>query len=260
MNPFVLGGCAAGVALAGGAVLRFLPRVRRAQLLRRAGSDYHECRGTEHARLLRQGIDRHEAAVHLLRHEIPQVDAREEADRRLEADEIWAALLRHTVAERLIEIPGIGPKLRDTLLAECFDGTLESLERVGDLAGVGEEKAASIHRWVHEQRKTLPRQTDAPFPERAAIESRHHIIREEIEAERQALLEQLALLEPRLAEAQRELERLSSITVFDFVHAMQGNTAAAERVSTYAMGVYPEWDPAPAWFEGILTDPKAAPE
>lgn len=260
MNPFVLGGCAAGVALAGGAVLRFLPRVRRAQLLRRAGSDYHECRGTEHVRLLRQGIDRHEAAVHLLRHELPQIDARIEADRRLEADEVWSALLRHTVSERLLEVPGIGPKLRDTLLAECFDGTLGSLERVEDLAGVGEEKATSIQHWVHGLRATLPHQTHAPFPGREEIETRHHAIREEIEAERQALLTRLAELEPRLKKAQGELDRLSGVTVFDFVHAMQGHTAAAERVSLYAMGVYPEWDPAPAWFEGILVDPKADPE
>ena len=260
MIPLWIGGCAAGVALATGTVLRFLPRYRRSQLLRRAGVDYHECRGTEHVRLLRQGVDRHEAAIHLLRHELPQIDARLEADRRLEADEIWASLLRHTVSERLIEIPGVGPKLRDTLLTECFDGTLESLERVEDLAGVGEEKAAAIHQWIKTLRAKLPEQIHEPFPQRVEIEARHLAIREAIGAERSALLERLAVLEPRLEQAQRELERLSRITVFDFVHAMQGNTAAAQRVSTYAMGVFPEWDPAPDWFEGILIDPKAAPE
>ena len=256
MNPFILGGCAAGIALAGGAVMRFLPKYRRAQLLRRAGADYHDCRGTEHVRLLRQGIDRHEAAIHLLRHELPQTDARLVADQRLEAEEIWSALLRFTVAERLLEIPGIGPKLRATLLAECFDGTLESLERAGDLAGVGEEKAATIRQWVQELRAALPNQAEDPFPEREVIEIRHRAIREEIEAERRALLAQLSVLEPRRKKAQQELDRLSGITVFDFVHAMQGNAKAAERVSLYAMGVYPEWDPAPDWFEGILTDPR----
>ena len=260
MIPLWIGGCAAGAALAAGTLLRLLPKHRRAQLLRRAGADYHECRGTEHVRLLRQGVDRHEAAIHLLRHELPQIDGRLEADRRLEADEVWSALLRHTVAERLTEIPGIGPKLRDTLLTECFDGTLESLERVGDLAGVGKEKAASIHQWINTLRSELPASIDEPFPERPEIEARHHTIRQRIEAERDAVLARLGLLEPRLEQAQRELERLSQITVFDFVHAMQGNAKAAERVSAYAMGVFPEWDPAPDWFEGILIDPKAALE
>lgn len=62
--------------------------------------------------------------------------------------ELEIKLTTQIVDSELTTIPGIGRVLKDRIVRQCFDGTLESLYRVGNVHGIGEEKSQAIHQWV----------------------------------------------------------------------------------------------------------------
>ncbi len=157
-----IGGVACFLAFLG--VLPWL--VREAEITRKARTDYRLCRGTHHVRQLQAAIARHRSATRRICRKQQDIERQRQDLSKHETSELNKALCTYIVQTRLTEVAGVGAKLKERIIATCFDGTLESLYRARAVRGVGQEKMMAINAWIRQVRNELPVKGRVGFPGR----------------------------------------------------------------------------------------------
>lgn len=246
-----------GGALAFGLFLLWTPKALTwRRVTKKAHADYASCRGTLHARQLRVGITKHELALRSLIVERNRMDDAMDSLARCELNELRQALASSLVNGPLSEVRGVGPKLRDRIAEGCFNGTLESLNEVQLIPGVGLDMARDISAWVQQMRNRVPELLRGDFEGKAAIQEAYNQQRDDLVASRSQLENTIQSRRDMLSQAKRKLIVLELATPAVYRQALQGDAEAAERVATHTIGVFPEWEPAPEWFAELTSEPE----
>ncbi len=256
-SPFLLAFIAALLTLAFyGLGALVLGAIKDLGLSRRAREDFERCRGTHHARQLRDAAAKHEEALHSLEKD------KAEAERELlrlkdgERRDLTRTLVQQLARSQLATVPGIGVTLRDRILESCFTGTLESLMYASNVHGVGPEKAAAIRSWVARLQRDLPSLITRDFPGKAEV-IKEYFTRQKQLSERSAALVKAIEREQRAVQLIAEgRARLGDVGENDFKLALCGNSAAAARVSAYTVGLFPPWNRTPAWYVELIAGPE----
>jgi hypothetical protein len=236
-------------------VLGFIfPRIEyEVNIFRKARFDHLNSRGTIHKKLIKKGLVKIDLEIKEAKRRLQQLNL-EKSNMALEENrELENTLSTIIVNTELDDVPGIGPVLKERIIRSCFDGTIESLRRAGNVRGIGEEKYHAILHWVNTKSSLMPQLLRKDFPGKNEIirkysESEKNIVRE-LEKVGQELKEMTELRE--LSNA--ELAKLKPVSTFAFLKAYKGDREAAEKVTQYLLGAFPEWSKIPEWFETLMT-------
>ncbi len=233
-------------------VLLLPPLLHRDRLNQRAQRDYREARGTYHLNQLRQSLTSLDAKLEKLGQQESQLNAKIHSLHQQRQQELLRALNRHVAQAYLTDIDGIGPKLRDRILQECFSGTLDSLLVAYCVQGVGEKRALDIRVWVQKWKQQLPELAMTDFPGKRRIVASYE---QKLQASRGTLesVQKKSRSLQRLRKlAVAEQERLAGVTVSHFRQAYNRNSDSSEVIDHYLQGVFAEWAPMPAWFKQLI--------
>ncbi|MBE0635541.1 hypothetical protein IH601_06055 [Candidatus Bipolaricaulota bacterium] len=240
--------------------LLFVPGIaRRRRMSRKAHADYASSRGTLHARQLHAAVKKHGLALPVLVRERDQLTATMESLTRSELIELRQALTTALVNGPLAEVRGIGPTLRDRIVEDCFDGTLESLNHAHRVQGVGEETASDIRSWARAIQNQIPARLKGEFDGKDEILARYGQRRLEIRSRRTELDEIIDARRATLTLAKDKLAVLELVTPATYRAALDGDVAAAERVTAHTLGAFPEWEQEPVWFRDITGESEGSP-
>jgi len=230
-----------------------LPRVEfRIKLRRRAKADYLHARGTIHRNIIQNCLKNLNRENSGLEGKIRQLKSRRsnlENDRRRELETKLTTQIAHQELER---IPGIGPVLKDRIIRSCFDGTLESLNRAGNVRGIGYEKSRAIYQWVRSTRSRIPQLLLGDFSGKSDILKKYVDLDNGIGQELSASNLELQGLQQLRSQASEALDNLRPVSVSTFSKAYKGDDKAAELVTRYLVGVFPEWRSVPEWFKTLV--------
>jgi hypothetical protein len=226
---------------------------------KQAQIDYDMARGTVHLQLLRPAqvelarqLDQTEAVLRNLKQTLANSDQRHDTELR-------QALVRHLVETELHTLPGIGPRLAGVIKEQAFHGELNDLRDASRVEGIGPQKQAAIDNWLATTQSRLPSLLAADFPHKQGITSRFQAERDQLardivtaEATRR---QQAGLLDL----VNKEITRLSSVSVRDFESMLTTPTAAGtQKVNRYLLGAFPPWEPMPDWFAQALEGSRQA--
>ena len=221
----------------------------------RAECDYRRARGYEHLKLIRGCLRGLEKRLKELQTRKKDLDTQLAKHTREQVVNVESALVVHLVREHLTGTEGIGPKLRDRLIEECFDGSLPSLHRAGNIRGVGPEKAAMISMWVLKTEKQFPTLLKTPFPGKEEINRKFVQAAKEL---RQSLEELDSMISSCLALQERavfEEQWLGRIRRSHFRRSyLEPEHLASRAAQAFLKGSFPEWGKMPAWFEELVAE------
>jgi len=247
-------------AIAGGilvvALIALAPWIaEERRITAKARADHARSRGTHHAKQLREAIRQHERALEPLRSERRRLQGKLSGLEQKKQAELQRALTISLINGSFVQIPGIGPKLKDRIMQTCFDGTLESLLGAYRVYGVGQEKSFAIRSWVHQMKRQFERSLQEDFTGKSGIHSKYSARSEELACELEAMSSRIARREKVIEAAEKHVRPLEGITPKAFCKALRGDQAAAERVGAHSVGAFAEWEPLPKWFRVILRNP-----
>ena len=253
MIYLIIGGCVLACAI----FIAMLPKiVTSSRIVAQAREDYMRCRGTHHMQQILTSLNKHEAALRSHQTERDRVIRRLDSLAQRESEELKEVFVAILVRKSFLQIPGIGPTLRDRIVQTCFDGTLESLSRAYQVHGVGQEKGTAVRHWVHEMKRRLPALLRENFNGKKEIREKYITQEEQLKKKRDEVNVLLNRRENIIVQAQKHLEPLQSVTKADFRKALRGDRKAAARVADHAIGAFAEWETLPDWFAGILKEPR----
>lgn len=247
----------AGVLLLGLSLFALMVAVwpawtRRRALHVQARQDFLNARGTSHRQLLSDAlgalVDRKTSCATQLAEAKMQKAAQEQ---RLDS-ELYSAYSRWVIAEHFHEIYGIGPKLREYILNQVFDGNLSDLHHANWVPGVGAARQSIISQWVYQYEARKPEWFKTGFPGQADVDRtfRRAI---QIEVDKiKTLSQELTSLNEHAAAVQQALSSLDGISEADFVAVLCHPDQTDDRLAAYLRGAYEEWEPMPAWFREAL--------
>jgi hypothetical protein len=236
-------------------ILVLPPILRGARIASRAHRDYEQARGTLHLHQIRESLVVLNARLNELETEKRRISYELHQAPRQQSQELSRALCRHLAKTRLTDVDGIGPKLRDSILATCFDGTLDSLTRAQHLVrGVGDVKALAIRAWVSKWKPLLPELMETSFPEKCSINDRYARAAQQRRKKIREIETNIETLTHLHDPASAEALRLSKVTVEHFLQALKQDVQASEKVDLYLQGAFPEWGPMPAWFKTLVAE------
>lgn len=237
-------------------LLFLIPQLmKEARAGRKAREDFMLCRGTQHARQLKEALDHHQQALAPVVTEKKQAAAKLEKLGDREREELSRVLETHLVDTQFTEIPGIGPTLKNRIMQSCFRGSLDDLLTTSGVQGVGEERAAAIRRWVYRWKQEMPRLLEREFPGRRPIVEAYQSRRKELNEQLKRLQRAISIRQEVITTASVELAKLEGVGVQDFRFALLGDHEAAERVGTYTVGAFAAWAKPPAWFVKTMREP-----
>lgn len=250
MTYGIIGGA---LVLAAAVIWLRLAWVQR-RVSKKVHADYARSRGTLHARQLLAGIAKTEIALRPLIVERQRITAAIDALGRNELKQLRQALASALVDTVLPEIRGVGARLKDRMVEACFDGTLESLHDVQHVPGVGADTALAIQNWIQGLQNRLPQLLKDDFEGKAEIVEHFGQERAALKAKRDQLERAIQQKTDMLTQAKLKLTTLESTTPALYRRALLGDGQAAERVAVHTIGVFPEWEDAPEWFEQLTAD------
>jgi hypothetical protein len=249
----IIGGCVVTISL----ILAFVPKlVEVARIKEKANADFERCRGTHHARELRAAIDKHELALGRLMQEKRRIVAELDALAQSEAQEMERVVTLQLLNGSFLEVPGIGPRLKERIVHACFNGSLESLLRSQHVHGIGAEKAYAIRTWVQNMQRRLPQLVKGDFSGKDEIRAKYEVRKKELTASHGRVEKAIAPRERVIKLAYSALEPLESITSSTFRQALNGDRRAAEKIATHNVGAFAEWEAIPQWFSDVMKEPR----
>jgi hypothetical protein len=213
--------------------------------------DYLASRGTNHRILIQNGIVILSRKISAFENRKAVLTTQRREFRQKRDSELERCLTMHLVNQELDKIPGIGSVLKDRIISNCFDGTLESLNTVQYVHGIGSEKSYAVSRWAQNMRMRLPQLQQDDFPEKDQILQRFLRLDNVLEQRLTTIRLELHDLEQLSHEAETALKRLSPIKMATFMKAYEKDSEAAEAATRYMIGVYPEWRRMPKWFKTL---------
>lgn len=234
-------------------VILLIPSIEyKAKLRKKAKADYLNARGTIHRNILQRclgnlGRDISDLENRLNRLKVQRANMSIEKEKELEAK-----LTAQIVDNELDKIPGIGEVLKDRVMNECFNGTLESLNKAGSVQGIGEEKGAAISRWVKRTKAKIPQLLLGDYQGKSEILKKYSELDNNIETEIKANDLRLQEAQQLMAEGETSLTSLESVGISTFLKVYDGDKEAADKVTQYLEGVFPEWRSIPQWFKTMV--------
>jgi hypothetical protein len=151
-------------------------------------------------------------------------------------------------------VDGIGPRLRQRILRECFRGKLRDLRYVERVSGVGPARRAAIMAWVRAREREFPRLIKQPFPRKEKVQEKYRTkmrpLERRLNQARSDLEEKEAVREPLKA----AVDKLRSVRVSHFRKALRHGSSGEPVPNWYLEGLYPGWESPPDWFNTVLSE------
>lgn len=231
-----------------------VPRlISEIRLRNRARHDYRVARGTQHLKHLEGALSKLEREIQTTQNEIKTLKRELNDLARKRQDALEEALSRYLVTHRLTEVGGIGLRLRQRILRECFRGKLKDLRNVERVSGVGPARRAAIMAWVRAREREFPRLMKEPFPRKKEVQEKYRSKIQPLERRLnqacQDLQEKQAVREP----VQAAVDRLRSVRISDFRKALRANSSDQPVPIWYLEGLYPAWESPPDWFTTLIS-------
>jgi len=223
------------------------------RLLLKARNDYRTARGTIHLKLLRKSLNNLQMRIKEEKKCLEKLRKYKMNLNYQRRKELEVAASTYLFNSEFTSIPGIGPILKERVMKNCFDGTLQSIRRAWMVRGIGEERAHSINLWVDRaQRKLSYLIMSGYFPGKDEINKKYDLLEKETEQRivnaENLLREMLELKKIAL----KEVKKLRQVTISTFIKSYRGNPQASKAVTTYMMGCFPEWGKIPEWFKTLM--------
>lgn len=233
-------------------LLLLLPKIEyEVNILRKSRLDFNRSRGTLHRKLIKSSLANLNFQITETNRKINELTSQIASLASQESRELERTLATIIVNNEL-SIPGIGPVLKERVIRSCFDGTLGSIRRASGVHGIGEQKYSAIFYWVNSKEANFAHRLSGDFPGKRAIvqgyvETKQKLTRE-LDKTNQVLKDMTVLREV----SKDELNKLEQISAFNFSKAYKGDKMAAEQVTQYLAGSFPEWSKTPTWFETLI--------
>lgn len=245
------------VLLFGGIVLivyyfYFSPQaIRKESIVMQAKIDFQGARGTAHLAILRQSHTQITRQLEQCIQKSTMVQNQIAALQR-ERDEKLRATLEHLIAyTRLTEVKGIGPKMRDRILATAFRSRLTDLAQAYRVQGVGSAKQQAINAWIQYYSRQLPTLLSEEFEGKSQIVAHYESLLRDLNSQFSLLTHEKENLQARLQNLQTPIQTLEKIRVADFVHLIQNPSLVKDDVDKYLIGLFPDWETPPDWFNAL---------
>jgi hypothetical protein len=229
-----------------------LTRKQRRALVRYARQEYATARGFAHRQILEQAHRRLHHQIDELKTAIGRSEAQLHSVETQRTSALTAQLEHHLVHDRLDEVPGIGPSLKERILAATQARKLADLHRAYIVSGVGQSRQLEIERWIQGYSARLPQLVNEPFPGRSEIMNRFEGHIAEVNRQRTRDRQALAALERQWASLEPHYTWLSQVTPKHFEHAALGLADDMAKVDRFLIGAFAEWEPLPAWFKEAI--------
>lgn len=226
-------------------------QIRFHLLIRR---DYKLARGTLHKKqlskslkLLNGKIKKFEKTKKNILVTIQHLDGKR--NKRLKKE--LSSILVHS---RLTDVEGIRQILKERIIHNCFDGSLNSLRRASVLEGIGEQKYSALMNWVKEMENKMPYLLEKDFPNKNKINEEFKNEELQLKKQQRNIEEQIAPMNELKKIASTEMERLNKVNISHFKRCYKSNNESMEYVNNYLNGIFPEWAPMPKWFKILISD------
>lgn len=222
------------------------------ELRERARADFETARGTIHLRLLT-------TIQNTLQQQIQDAESRlSEQQKALVAldrqqhEELYRTITRQLVLDELHTLPGIGPRLANSILEQVFKGELSDLGKAYLVEGIGPQKQSTIDRWRMEQAKRLPTLLEGGFSGKNSILRRYNQEKSHLNDEIRKVEKVLHDWRTNLSRVNEEVAKLSKVTLQDFEQALAAPDTVSDAINSYQLGTFPPWEPMPDWFVQAL--------
>jgi len=223
----------------------------RIKFLIKVINDYRNSRGTFHLKFLKnrlkflyKDLKKLKKESELLYKKISKLEIEKE-------NKLRVTLAYYLVNERLEEIPGIGPVLKERIVRYCFDGRLDSLLNAYRIRGIGYQKYNSIRSWVYYYKNNFKYFLRQDFPGKSEIIDHYLYRRKKIKKQIDKIDKEIESIERLINIVKKEIRKLSDTTLLTFIKAYFGNNKASQKVNLYMLGVFPEWEEMPKWYQSL---------
>jgi len=228
--------------------------IRKESIVMQAKMDFHEARGTAHLAILRQSY----ARIHK---QLEQCDKKSTIVQnqivtlQRERDEKLRATVERLIAyTRLTEVKGIGPKMRDRILATVFRSRLTDLTQAYRVQGVGSSKQQAINAWIQYYSRQLPTLLSQEFEGNSQIIGHYESLFSELNRQASLLAHEKENLQAQLQYLETPIQALEKVRITDFVHLIQNPSLVKDDVDKYLVGLFPEWETPPDWFSALSSE------
>ncbi len=219
---------------------------------RKVNRDFTNARGTLHRNILQNALANLNREVSTINERLAQLTQQRTELQRTRDLELEKILTPQIVSTELTDVPGIGSVLKDRLIKECFNGTLESLNRASSVHGIGHDKGKAVEKWVRQTRRKMPQLLQRDFSGKAPIMKKYADLDENLLREINARHEKLQELQALIGKATTVLNDLKTVSKATFSKAYSGDEQAAETVTHYLNGIFPEWERIPIWYKTLV--------
>lgn len=236
-------------------VFNYFAEIKRNRAIKKqARHDYESARGTAHLAILCKVRAQISQKIKLTERGITYNQEKIYALKRERANALVLALDKYIAYNRLTEVPGIGTKLRDTLLRRVFESRLSDLHHSFVVPGIGDARQLDISIWIqkYEQRKTNMLTQD--FPGKNSVLREYDPKIKALYDNQEKFKSNKKIFEERYEEAITHINQLEQVTVTDFLDAIQSPGSDTTALDEYIVGLFPEWEPVPGWFKALMAE------
>lgn len=218
-----------------------------------ARSDYLQARGTYHLQQIKIPLRKLKEKINKLNSEEGQLIAKIKNLREERSVKLLEALTRFIVQNQFTNIKGVGPTLRQRILAHCFDGTLQSLKRANAVRGIGGEKYYAICQWVSEVESRLPVLLKESFSNKNSIIEEYNQLGLSLNIHLNNIRKEITeSMELRISSLKAK-DSLEKVKISHFIKSYHFNKEASKIVNEYLQGIFPEWGKIPLWFKTLIS-------
>lgn len=217
----------------------------------KARRDFRRARGSHHLQRLRdldsEFSDLISEQADQLRRLEKQLRKTENLIRDRARDHAFEDLLK----EELTGVRGIGSTLAERIRKQrVIDDPSSFRRRVGNVRGIGEEKAAALRGWMRRREDELEARTEALIEDRGAFPELHQDREDLVEAieETEAERDRREMLRQEIRGA---IDDLEATEPGDLVNLRRANDPGQELIAAadeYFLGLFAPWEQPPAWY------------
>lgn len=237
---------------------RFVGDKLKRALRKKAKQDFVNARGTIHRNEIQNAMDKLVKSRDEIIVNVQQMKTRRNELQALLHQELEQTLVSYIVNNQLTEIPGIGDIRASAIRNRVFRGQLGDLHNAYQLTGISSGVQWKISRWVREKEEQLPMLLQGNFRNKAQIEYKYRQEERDLDEGISTAESKLALITADLETLQQALLLLQNISEQDFFKALNGK-GDNEAILAYMMGIFPEWEEPPDWYQRLVTGDSVVP-
>lgn len=232
------------------------PKKRRRRLLRQqARIEYASARGTAHLAILMQAHDRLSLQLKAAKKAFDEGQAALNKLQQAQQTELYRLIDTQIVQAHIMEIPGIGQRLAGQMISRVFQSRLSDLRRSQQyIQGIGESRQVQINTWILYWENQRPKLLEQGFVGKDAVIASYAEKIRSAATKAQKLQRQKEQVQANYEKAGELIQELKKVSATDFQRAIFGAHQNDPAIRGYLNGVFPEWEPMPAWFRDIITE------